>query len=273
MPRRPVLRSHGRRRVPGRELQEQLGAAIPADHAVQSFGERLIEARVGRPGDRTWRVLDLGCGTGDSIDLFRARDPQVAWTGVDLERSPEVDMRTRTDAEFVRFDGIHLPFPEASFDLVFSNQVLEHVRHPQPLLAEVRRVLAPDGRFCGSTSQLEPFHSHSFWNYTPLGFRVMLEAAGMELIELRPGIDGPALISMRLTGPRRFHRRWWTRSPLNAALDRFGALAGFDAQTLNATKLLFCGQFTFVAAPAGGGAAAGGPAGGGAAAADFVTTP
>jgi SAM-dependent methyltransferase len=250
MNRRPLSRPGGRRRLPGRELQAQLGAVIPADHADQTFAEHYVEARLGRSADRAWRVLDLGCGNGDSIDLFRARDPQVAWTGVDLEHSPEVDMRTRADATFVQFDGIHLPFGDASFDLVYCNQVLEHVRHPRPLLAEVCRVLAPGGRFCGSTSQLEPFHSYSLWNYTPLGFRALVEEAGLTLIELRPGIDGPALIAMRLTGPRGFQRRWWTRSPLNAALDRYGALNRFDAQTLNATKLLFCGQFTFVAGPA-----------------------
>jgi SAM-dependent methyltransferase len=162
-----------------------------------------------------------------------------------------VDLRTRSDATFVQFDGIHLPFGDADFDFVYCNQVLEHVHQPRPLLAEVRRVLAPQGRFCGSTSQLEPFHSYSLWNYTPLGFRTLLTEAGLALLEMRPGIDGLALISMRLTGPRGFHRRWWIRSPLNAALDRYGALQGFDAQTLNATKLLFCGQFTFVAGPAG----------------------
>jgi SAM-dependent methyltransferase len=206
---------------------------------------------MGRPDGRPWRVLDLGCGTGDSVDLFRARDPAVAWTGVDLERSPEVDQRTRADATFVAFDGTSLPFADASFDLVFCKQVLEHVSHPRPLLAEVRRVLSPVGAFCGSTSQLEPFHSHSFWNYTPVGFRALLTEAGMELVEIRPGIDGPTLIASRLTGLRGIYGTWWgNRSPLNAALDRYGRHRGFDVQTLNATKLLFCGQFAFVAAPA-----------------------
>jgi SAM-dependent methyltransferase len=241
------------KRRPGRELLEQLGVAIPADHARQTIAERYVESGAGRPEGRPWRVLDLGCGAGDSVAAFRAVDPAVEWTGVDLERSPEVDMRVRDDATFLVFDGVHLPCESASFDLVFCKQVLEHVSHPRPLLAEVRRVLVPEGRFCGSTSQLEPFHSYSHWNYTPLGFRALLAEAGLTLSEIRPGIDGPTLIASRLTGLRPVYAKWWgNRSPLNATLDAWARVARIQPQMLNATKLLFCGQFAFMAGVAGG---------------------
>jgi ubiquinone/menaquinone biosynthesis C-methylase UbiE len=39
----------------------------------------------------------------------------------------------------VTFDGVNLPFGDDDFDLVYCKQVLEHVRHPEPLLAEVGR--------------------------------------------------------------------------------------------------------------------------------------
>ena len=235
-------------RLPGRELQEALGAAIPADHARQTIAERLIERRLARPGDRPWRVLDLGCGTGASVDLFRAQDAGVEWVGLDIEDSREAGERTRTDARFVTFDGVSIPFEDGRFDLVYCKQVLEHVRRPAPLLAEVRRVLAPGGRFAGSTSQLEPYHSQSVWNYTPVGFGALLQDAGMALVEMRPGIDGITLISRRVVGPRRQFDRWWGgRSPLNAAIDSYARLRGLDVATVNATKLLFCGQFAFVA--------------------------
>ena len=38
--------------------------------------------------------MDLGCGTGDSVDLFRSVEPAVEWVGVDIEDSPEVAERT-----------------------------------------------------------------------------------------------------------------------------------------------------------------------------------
>jgi hypothetical protein len=65
----------------------------------------------------------------------------------------------------------------------------EHVRHPEELLSDIARVLRPGGQSIGSTSQLEPYHSLSLWNYTPYGFRVLVEGAGLKLDKIRPSID------------------------------------------------------------------------------------
>ena len=62
-----------------------------------------------------------------------------------MERSPEVASRRRSDASFVTFDGVHLPFSDGAFDAVYCKQVLEHVRDVQLFLSEVRRVLRPGG--------------------------------------------------------------------------------------------------------------------------------
>jgi SAM-dependent methyltransferase len=236
------------RKFPGRELLSLLDGAVPGDHARQTLAEDFIDRRAGRSEAQPWRVLDLGCGEGGSVDLFRARDPEVQWVGLDVPGSPEAATRTRTDARFETFDGISLPFVDASYQLVYCKQVLEHVRHPEPLLVEVRRVLAPGGYFAGSTSQLEPFHSLSIWNYTPVGLAALLRDAGLSVLELRPGIDALTLIARRLVGHHRCFDRWWAReSPLNRALDLAGLRASVDAQALNAAKLLFCGQFAFLA--------------------------
>ena len=193
-------------------------------------------------------MLDLGCGAGGSVDVFRARDPDVQWVGLDVPGSPEAGTRTRTDARFETFDGVSMPFEDGAFDLVYCKQVLEHVHHPEPLLAEVRRVLAPGGYLAGSTSQLEPYHSLSLWNYTPVGFLALLERVNLRAVELRPGIDGLTLIAWRLAGFHRCFHRWWGReSPLNRALDACGRALHADVRTVNATKLLFCGQFAFLA--------------------------
>ena len=154
----------------GDDLGELLGSRIPGDHSRQTLADAYA-----RPAGR---VLDLGCGTGDSVDLFRALDPNVDWVGADVERSPEVATRTRTDAEFVTFDGERLPFGDGSFDLVYCKQVLEHVRPPDQLVAEVARVLRPGGWFAGSTSQLEAFHSRSIFNPTPYGMAMLANRPG-----------------------------------------------------------------------------------------------
>jgi SAM-dependent methyltransferase len=239
-------------RLPGRELEELLQGAVPSDHSRQTLAETYIERRLGRSGEGPWRVLDLGCGSGASVDLFRALDAGVDWVGLDVPDSREAKLRTRSDARFATFDGVSIPFEDGSFDLVYCKQVLEHVPHPGPLLRDVRRVLAPGGFFAGSTSQLEPFHSMSMWNYTPVGFCALLGEAQLGIVELRPGIDGLTLVARRLigSGPRRDRAwaRWWgNRSPLNRAIDAYGRARGLDAHSLNATKLLFCGQFAFLA--------------------------
>lgn len=239
-------------RLPGKEIERLVGEAVPADHARQVLAEHYIDRAVGRVEGRPWRVLDLGCGSGSSVDFFRARDPAVEWIGLDISDSPELRTRTRTDARFETFDGVSIPFEEGSFDLVYCKQVLEHVHEPRPLLAEVHRVLAPGGFVAGSTSQLEPFHSFSTWNYTPYFLRLLLQEAGLSVLELRPGIDGIALIASRMvTQGRLFDRvwgRWWGgQSPLNRAIDLYGRALRLDTRAINATKLLFCGQFAFLA--------------------------
>jgi SAM-dependent methyltransferase len=233
----------------GDDLGDLLGDRIPGDHSRQvladDYAAQLL-ARADMP--RSARVMDLGCGAGDSVELFRALNSEMHWVGVDVEESPEVAERTRADAEFVTFDGEHLPFEDASFDLVYCKQVLEHVERPHQLLGEVARVLAPGAWLTGSTSQLEAFHSRSIFNWTPYGFTVVAERAGLEVVELRPVIDGLTLVAWRALGLPSFFHRWWAReSPGYRVIELAARLARLDARTRNQIKLVLCGQFAFVA--------------------------
>jgi ubiquinone/menaquinone biosynthesis C-methylase UbiE len=240
--------------VLGADLADLMGERIPADHSRSVLADHYAGRYLARP-DRPPepRVLDLGCGAGNSVDLFRSLDARVRWTGADIADSAEVAERTRTDADFVTFDGERLPFPDRSFDLVYCKQVLEHVHRPRPLLAEVARVLAPGGWFAGSTSHLEAFHSRSLWNYTPFGLMVLLDEAGLELTEVRPVIDAFTLVGWRALGtPRSFHRWWARESPPYRAISLLARATGWDHRTVNTAKLVLSGQFTFLAHPARG---------------------
>jgi SAM-dependent methyltransferase len=226
----------------GDDLGDLLGHRIPRDHSRQVIADHYA-ARL-HPA----HVLDLGCGAGDSVDLFRGINPEVRWVGVDIEQSPEVAERTRADAEFVTFDGEQLPFEDGSFELVYCKQVLEHVARPRELLREVARVLQPGGWFAGSTSQLEAFHSRSIFNWTPYGLTVAAEDAGLEVVELRPVIDGLTLVAWRAVGLPRFFHRWWARESPGYRVIELAARAGrLDARTRNQIKLVLAGQFAFLA--------------------------
>ncbi|MFD9706137.1 class I SAM-dependent methyltransferase [Lentzea sp. NPDC059081] len=98
------------------------------------------------------QVLDVGCGTGN---LLRAAGRSGAGlTGVDpdLKLLARAERRLRRAGVKARLDrgyAQELPYPDASFDRVFSSLMLHHLDGPSKgeMLAEVRRVLKPGGVF------------------------------------------------------------------------------------------------------------------------------
>lgn len=218
---------------------------IPTDHARQVQSTYYVERFMSGP-DAPELVVDLGCGLGRTATLFRRFRPDVRWIGVDIEGSPE--SLARTSEEEVRlYDGENLPFESDSVPFIYCHQVLEHVRRPWVTLRDVHRVLTPGGLFVGSTSQFEPYHSYSLWGYTLYGFRTLIEDCGLVVDELRPGLDGVALIMRTYNGRRPEDSRWFAEeSPLNQEIDAWAAATGRGPAQVNNRKLEFCGQFAFV---------------------------
>jgi arsenite methyltransferase len=140
----------------GRAWAEDLGyppelANVP-DSAVESFAGVANPWTMGRlsPGER---VLDLGSGAGtDSLVAAQMVGPEGSVTGIDM--TPEMLAKARIAAaalgvgnvEFVEGQAEHLPFPNASFDVVVSNGVIDLVPDKDAVFAELNRVLAPGGR-------------------------------------------------------------------------------------------------------------------------------
>jgi len=89
------------------------------------------------------KVLDLGCSSGLLAERMRAMGHRV--TGVDREAFPETLSRVDEFAVGDLEDGIP---PEAGtgFDVVIAADVLEHLRRPERLLTEIKRVMNPHGR-------------------------------------------------------------------------------------------------------------------------------
>jgi ubiquinone/menaquinone biosynthesis C-methylase UbiE len=96
-------------------------------------------------------VLDVGCGPGTiSVDIARLVSPGLV-TGIDL--SEEVISIARRNAEgmddvnisFHADDVYDLSFDDASFDIVYAHQVLQHLSDPIRALREMHRVLTPGG--------------------------------------------------------------------------------------------------------------------------------
>jgi ubiquinone/menaquinone biosynthesis C-methylase UbiE len=98
-------------------------------------------------------VLDLGCGTGRHTVWLAAAGAKV--TAVDFSEGMLAKARAKQGSETVRFvvHDLHapLPFPRASFDLVVSGLVLEHLRELSGVFGEAHRLLRPNGRAVMST--------------------------------------------------------------------------------------------------------------------------
>lgn len=93
------------------------------------------------------RVLDLGCGVGAMTRLLLERGA-VHPVGVDrslLQLDAAKRLTPRGAATWAAGDGTALPFPDATFDLVYTSWFFEHVPEPAKVLAEAHRVLRPAG--------------------------------------------------------------------------------------------------------------------------------
>lgn len=219
---------------------------LPNDHSNRQLLTSYIQKAINQFGDSI-TVLDLGCGEGNSIDLFKRIAPTAKWHGVDIEDSPEVKRRTRKHVLIKTFDGVNLPYSDSYFDLIYCNQVLEHVRYPDKLMAEVFRALKPNGQFIGAVSYLEPFHSYSIFNFTPYGIIRVLEDAGLNVKEIRPGSDASLLINRQLLNRSSMSRFIWNNNYFHIACDLIGSIFRLEHSERNFLKVQFAGHLVFLA--------------------------
>ncbi len=106
-------------------------------------------------------VLDLGCSTGFITDELDRAGARV--TGVDIDEPGLARARARFGdrVDFVNADATSLPWPDGSVDAVICNHVYEHVVDPEGVLAEIRRVLRPDGAvYLGLPNRLTLIEPH-----------------------------------------------------------------------------------------------------------------
>ena len=101
--------------------------------------------------DEPFKILDVGCGTGaDVVDLKKMFGRKVEVVGVDVV-ALEIDVAKEKIkqhgvwAEVMVYDGENLPFPDHSFDAIYTSDVLGHVKNVDAWLTELSRVLKTGG--------------------------------------------------------------------------------------------------------------------------------
>jgi SAM-dependent methyltransferase len=119
-------------------------------------------------------ILEIGVGTGLNFDLY---DPQEVSRLTGVEPDPHMLSRVEQRASKLPFPvdlrpvgAEHLPFPDASFDTVVATWVLCTIPEPAAAVAEMRRVLRPDGRllFAEHTRSVQPALARVQTALTPL---------------------------------------------------------------------------------------------------------
>jgi SAM-dependent methyltransferase len=141
-----------------RPIEGKTPASLLALHAA---GYREVEARVG-----AGRLLDLGCGLGDGSARFLAPDRPV--TGVDYDAaSAALAVERHPGLLAVCSDAAVLALRTGAFDFACSSHLIEHFTEPARHVAEVSRVLAPEGTAYFITPNApadfeNPYHVHLF---------------------------------------------------------------------------------------------------------------
>jgi arsenite methyltransferase len=130
---------------------QDLLARVPAA-SCESFAGVANPFSMGalQPGED---VLDVGCGAGmDSLVAAQMVGPAGSVTGVDM--TPEMVAKARGsiaemglgNVRLVEGSAEHLPFADASFDVVISNGVIDLIPDKDAVFSEIVRVLRPGGR-------------------------------------------------------------------------------------------------------------------------------
>lgn len=124
---------------------------------------RFVLGFAGRHGGR---VLDYGCGSGRSVQAGRSQGIEIYGTdvfygGSDAGKDAAASGLLGSAIREIK-DG-QIPFPDAFFDVVTNNQVMEHVEDLDAVLAEIHRVLKPRGTL------LSVFPARDVWREGHIG--------------------------------------------------------------------------------------------------------
>lgn len=137
---------------PGKHLASMLASLYPGLGEHLDLLIRYLDA----PAETRNRLLDVGCGDGEALDILRL----LGWQTIGVELDGKAVESARALGLDVRLGNLHdVGFAAQTFDVVTSSHVIEHVHDPLAFLIEQRRVLTPGGCLIAVTPNAEgPMH-------------------------------------------------------------------------------------------------------------------
>lgn len=144
----------------------------------------ILEALTTSATEFSARFLDVGCGKMPYREYILNNSSVKDYVGLDIESAIQYDADIKAD---FTWDGITMPFDDASFESSMATEVLEHCPEPEIVLKEVHRVLKPNGIFFFTVPFLWTLHEapHDEYRYTPWALERHLKNSGFSHIEIK----------------------------------------------------------------------------------------
>lgn len=147
--------------------QQRLREEANPHSLLQRLRYQGFRAKIGRslalcPGGQRLAVLDIGCGDGHTLNLYREYSGREIEThGVDFNAGAVSEAARAGHITYCgRFEDVALP--DAQFDLVYASHVIEHVEDPKAFTQKVFRILKPGGVFWFETPNIGSLDARLF---------------------------------------------------------------------------------------------------------------
>jgi len=187
-----------------------------ADKTDDYFGHARTEVLPLLPAGRVDRILDVGCGRGDTLAFLRG-EGRCTWTcGVELFSEAGNVAKGRLDEVHVgNIEQLDLPIEPASLDVVLCLDVLEHLIDPWSTVTRLASLLKPGGVLIASVPNVRHFRVvlpllfRGQWKYADFGLmdrthlRFFTKDSAIELLESA----GLRVDAVRTSGMESLHKR------------------------------------------------------------------
>jgi ubiquinone/menaquinone biosynthesis C-methylase UbiE len=140
------------------------------------------------------KILELGHGNGGHLEFLMEQSENLKYYGLEMSdlmfqeaRQINRNFVSQKQAFFSLYDGNIIPFEDSFFNKIFTVNTLYFWQEPEKLLAEIYRVLKPDGNFCLTFAEESfmkqlPFTQFEFELYSTEKVQQLIEKTDFKIV-------------------------------------------------------------------------------------------